>query len=531
MVLPHLLRMSLANLGSRLGRTLFLILGVAVGTGTLAFLLSLSGGIRSRVEGNLAAFREVMERKQELLGRQDQLLESLPVKQLTVRPRSNRKERIGKEELAQIQQMPGVARATPVAFLFPITVGIRGRGISIMGMQPESFQSEFKIPTTVYGIAPGHMTASDLLPRATFDPPEGTHPKVVPVVLPAKWLDYLTTLKTEEMRKRFAEMVVSEITRRMEKDAEYRRKVETQAKKFFGLNAVTAPLLKDVIEDAMGEFLQALDHEHLAQSIELTLFPGIDMRGAGLRTQIVGYSSRVPDTGLSVPLIYIEQWNEEFQEETAGLLTRVLSSETDMAFSEVHVQTADLAATLEVHAQLNALGYKVEAQIDEVRRLDRELKSLQSEGDRLQAESRQAEELSSTLESGTLVISVLLFVLAGTVIVYGLSLSVLEQQRRIGILRAVGARRVDILSIFLFEALVVGAAGALLGQLAARGGLSAFGSRLLASVDGAGSVAELAVDWRQQGMIFVLGAGFSLLAGLIPALKGSWIQPVEVLKH
>ncbi len=529
MVLPHLLRMSVGNLVSRLGRTLFLILGVAVGTGTLAFLLALSGGIRQQVEGNLQAFQAVMAERQELLAQQDELLASLPVNQLTVRPRSNRKERIGAAEVAELEQLPGVVSVTPVAFLFPVTVGVRGKNLAIMGMQPESFQNEMKIPTTVYGIAPGFMTPAELLPNAVFDP-VGEPDRVVPVVLPADWLDYLTTLKTEDMRRRFAEMVVTEITRRMERDADFRRRIEQRAKQFFGLNAVTAPLLKDVIEDAMGELLSALDRERLAESIELTLFPGIDARGQGIRTKIVGYSERIPGTGVSVPLAYIDEWNQAFNDD-AGLLTRVLAKDTDLAYSEVHVVTRDLAATLAIYSRLNAMGYKVEAQIEEARRLDRQLAELSAEGARLKGESERASELNTTLEQATLIISLLLFAMAGTVIVYGLSLSVLEQQRRIGILRAVGARRVDILTIFLFEALVVGAFGALLGQAAARAGVLAFGARLLATVEGSAPVAAPAMDWQAQVLIFALGAGFSLLAGLIPALKASWVQPVEVLKH
>ncbi len=40
MILHHLLRMSLENLAVRWGRSLFLVISVAVGTGTLAFLIA-----------------------------------------------------------------------------------------------------------------------------------------------------------------------------------------------------------------------------------------------------------------------------------------------------------------------------------------------------------------------------------------------------------------------------------------------------------------------------------------------------------
>ncbi len=143
----------------------------------------------------------------------------------------------------------------------------------------------------------------------------------------------------------------------------------------------------------------------------------------------------------------------------------------------------------------------------------------------------EASELSPTLAA--LISSILLFVLAGTVIGNGLSLSVLEQQRRIGILRAVGARRVDILMIFLSEAALIGALGSALGLALAHAGLWMFGSQLSAGLaaDGASASDLFRLPIAMDAAIFALGVVFSFVAGIVPAMKAAWIRPIEVLKH
>ena len=114
------------------------------------------------------------------------------------------------------------------------------------------------------------------------------------------------------------------------------------------------------------------------------------------------------------------------------------------------------------------------------------------------------------LSRGTLVFSVLLFLLAGAVIVNGLTLSVLEQQQRIGIFRAVGARRLDIAFIFLIEVAVVGALGSVLGLLIAHphqrktpGGLPVWpGTRLVPTAQQEGPVTR-----RYECVLFPVFAG------------------------
>ncbi|MEK7483398.1 MAG: FtsX-like permease family protein, partial [Planctomycetota bacterium] len=76
-------------------------------------------------------------------------------------------------------------------------------------------------------------------------------------------------------------------------------------------------------------------------------------------------------------------------------------------------------------------------------------------------------EMLSTLRTyliiATIIIGIILFLVAAVSIFNGLTLSVLEQSKKIGIYRAIGAKRSDIVFIFMVEAIAVGLIGGFLG--------------------------------------------------------------------
>ncbi|MDI3280392.1 MAG: ABC transporter permease [Bacillota bacterium] len=100
--------------------------------------------------------------------------------------------------------------------------------------------------------------------------------------------------------------------------------------------------------------------------------------------------------------------------------------------------------------------------------------------------------------------------------------SVAERTREVGIRKAVGAQRSDILRQFLIEAVVLclvgGAAGIALGAL---------GAQLVASL----AKWPAAVTWES----ILLAAGFSTAVGIVfgvyPAYKAARLDPVEALKY
>lgn len=100
----------------------------------------------------------------------------------------------------------------------------------------------------------------------------------------------------------------------------------------------------------------------------------------------------------------------------------------------------------------------------------------------------------------------------------------LRRSGEIGVRRALGASRRDILLQFLLEAGVVGVAGGLLGLLLALAGLWAVRQQ-------PAGYAELAsLDPAMLGVTFLLALGAGLLAGLLPAWHACRIAPALQLK-
>jgi len=113
-------------------------------------------------------------------------------------------------------------------------------------------------------------------------------------------------------------------------------------------------------------------------------------------------------------------------------------------------------------------------------------------------------------------------VVGGIVIMNIMLVSVMERTREIGIRKALGARRRDIVGQFLVEATTLSAAGAILGV--------AIGVALAALVRAFTPLpAAVAPQWVLLSV--VLGMSVGVLAGVYPAIRASAMDPVVALSH
>jgi lipoprotein-releasing system permease protein len=109
-----------------------------------------------------------------------------------------------------------------------------------------------------------------------------------------------------------------------------------------------------------------------------------------------------------------------------------------------------------------------------------------------------------------------------------LVVSVVQKRKEIGILRAVGATRRQMLVVFLLQGVIVGVAGALLGSVLGLGLVSLF-SRILRNSEGE-ALFSLNFDFGLIGIVVVTAAVLGLLAAVLPARNAARLDPAQAIR-
>lgn len=137
----------------------------------------------------------------------------------------------------------------------------------------------------------------------------------------------------------------------------------------------------------------------------------------------------------------------------------------------------------------------------------------------LLAEQRRTERLFNTVMVAIASISLLV---GGIGIMNIMLASILERTREIGVRRAVGARKMDIVRQFVIEATLISFAGGILGIF------FGFGmSRLIALLAGWSTI----VTASSILLAFLVSISVGLIFGIYPAVKAARLNPVEAIRY
>jgi len=134
----------------------------------------------------------------------------------------------------------------------------------------------------------------------------------------------------------------------------------------------------------------------------------------------------------------------------------------------------------------------------------------------------QLKDMTTSLRMGTVLIAMLTLFGASIGLMNIMLVSVTERTKEIGIRKALGATRRNVLTQFLVEAVVICLLGGIVGVLL--GILMGFGVSTV--VDG-----RFFIPWNWIILGFIVCVIVGLASGLYPALKASRLDPIEALRY
>jgi putative ABC transport system permease protein len=152
---------------------------------------------------------------------------------------------------------------------------------------------------------------------------------------------------------------------------------------------------------------------------------------------------------------------------------------------------------------------------------------------RPQRRSEEADRLMAGFKLGLSLAGMVAMFVGGFIVYNSLAIAVAQRRREIGILRALGATRLQILSLFVGEGVVMGAVGAVAGL--------GFGLLLARSVLGlVGSIVTTAyVQVRPEALVIspqnwivasTLGVATAFVAAFFPARHAAYVEPASVMR-
>jgi putative ABC transport system permease protein len=180
-----------------------------------------------------------------------------------------------------------------------------------------------------------------------------------------------------------------------------------------------------------------------------------------------------------------------------------------------------------ISAKANGVGSQLEAAIDDARVILRARRhDAAGQPDSFATETNESflsiwSNLSGTFFIAMVGIAAIALVVSGIVIMNIMLVSVTERTREIGIRKAMGARRQDVLLQFLIEAVILALVGGTLGVLLGIGG-----AKGITAIVGMPSAIKL---WAVAAALLVSGS-VGVFSGVYPARRAAGLDPIVALR-
>ncbi|OGO88224.1 MAG: hypothetical protein A2Y24_07655 [Clostridiales bacterium GWE2_32_10] len=223
---------------------------------------------------------------------------------------------------------------------------------------------------------------------------------------------------------------------------------------------------------------------------------GTDITLSGKKFEVIGVLTRKGETTIDEAVYIPYETCKKYIVGSRGGMTRIIAFATDVKNVE--------QAKEEI---LTKLGTKYDSNTLNVR----------DAGSRVTSAIESANTMTLMLMS----VAVIVLIVGGIGIMNVLLVSVRERTKEIGILKAIGTRKKDILKIFLIEAIFISVGGAVIGvciSLILVPVLAGFGIGVVNSSDD-----------------FFIAVAFSLITGVFfgyyPAKKASDLKPIDALRY
>lgn len=137
-----------------------------------------------------------------------------------------------------------------------------------------------------------------------------------------------------------------------------------------------------------------------------------------------------------------------------------------------------------------------------------------------------AHKISTALTVVRVPVGMMALIISGVSIMNIMLVTVRERTREIGVRKAIGARRDEILYQFLIEALIIGGVGTLIGIAIA------IGIKIAAEVLSPRKIGlRVPISTGSVIAAFVVSCGTGLLFGFLPARAAAKLEPIESLRY